>query len=129
MQAHTLVQVDALFHIIVASLASTLIAIWQTKCCSVVTSRNDSIIFCNNCTVAFFHAVASRGCQFCELHEVCIERWSHELFVVKLELSQFLIKLSYGRKSIIKASLDKLTVLCVHVVCLKIKIIKLNKII
>ena len=57
MQAQTLVQVNALVHVLVTALTAPLIAVKQPKRCPVVPSGHDALVFGDDGSVASLHTV------------------------------------------------------------------------
>lgn len=84
-QTQAFVKVNALAYVVVATLASSLVAVPQSLCGTIVPGRNHSIVFHDNCSVSFFHAIGSWGRKLGQAHEICIECWSHELRVCEIE--------------------------------------------
>ena len=85
MQTHAFVQVYTLRNIVITPLASAFIAIYQAYSCSIVASWYYSIVFDNDGTISFFHAVGSARRQLSQSHKIGIESRPHELFIRKIE--------------------------------------------
>lgn len=88
MQTEAFVQIEALFHVVVASLATSFVAVKQSKWRPVVSRRNDSIVLRDDGPVSLFHAVASGCSQLGQLHEVGVESWSNQFHVVEVKAVQ-----------------------------------------
>ena len=57
MEAEALVKVDPLVNIVVASLATALIAVDQAEGCPIVASRDDSLVLRDDGTISSLHTV------------------------------------------------------------------------
>jgi hypothetical protein len=63
-KAKALIKFNALSHIVIASAASTLIAVGQARWCPIVASTNHSAIFSDDSSISSLHAVRPRSSQF-----------------------------------------------------------------
>lgn len=86
MQAEALVQVDALMDVIIAALAATFVAIDQAKGCSVVPCRDNSLVLCDDGTIAPLHAVRTARGKLGKSHKVGVEAGANQLRVFEIKL-------------------------------------------
>lgn len=80
------VEIDTLLYVVIASLATALIAVYESKCCTIVPSRNYSVVFCDNCTIASLHAVRSWSSQLRQFHKVSVKRWSDKFLIIEIKI-------------------------------------------
>lgn len=85
-QAQTLVKVDALVHVIVAPFTAAVIAVVEAERCPVVASRDDTLVFGDDGTVATLHTVGAARRQLSQPHEVGVEGWADQLAIFEVEL-------------------------------------------
>lgn len=94
MKAHTLIQVDSLFGVFVATTTAALIAIHQANRCAVIASADNATIFGNYCAVATLHTVASTGSHLSQSLKVSVEFRPYKLFIIELKLSEQGVKIN-----------------------------------
>ena len=73
MKTNTFIQVNSLFDVVIASLAPAFVTVYEPKRCTVVPSRNYSIIFRNYSSIASLHAVGPGCRQLRQFHKVSIK--------------------------------------------------------
>lgn len=73
MHAETLIQVNTLMDILVASLASSLVAVHKPKRRPIVPCRHNTLVFSDDGTIAALHAVGARRRQVGKTHEISVE--------------------------------------------------------
>ena len=92
-------------YIVVAALAASLIAISKAEGHAIVACRDHSLVLCDDSAIAPLHAVGTRGGQFSQSHEVCVEGGTHQLGVLEVNLGEGVAEVKNVFRFVLEATL------------------------
>lgn len=128
-QAHALVEVNALLNVVVAAFAAAFVAVRNAEGRAVVAGRHHSIIFSNDSSISFLHAVAPAGSQLSQAHEVRIESGPHQLFVGEVEARKLFVELFFCWMAVVESPLNKLLMVGIAGVVFEVEVVESDEVV